>query len=108
MTRALALLALLAAPALADCGRIPLPPPRFDTGPLPAFTDYRVSYWDVDSVCRGFGDVDATGRLFGCVVRFPSGLILRITAADATECEIRHENGHLRGWPGDHPGGRFP
>jgi len=105
MTRALVLALLLAAPALADCT---LPPAQYDVGPLPAFTDYRVPmYWDVDSTCRGYSADFAAGRLFGCVIRFPSGRVLRILSKDATSCEIRHENGHLRGWPADHRGGHF-
>lgn len=101
MTRAMILSIVL----LAGCGsNIPLPPTQYDHEPTRPFTDYRVPYFQVASACRTFGP-----HLNGCVV--PGRIPLRIMAtglnAQDEAALTRHENGHLNGWPADHPGAHF-
>jgi hypothetical protein len=112
MTRAaaLALLLLLATPALADCDTTLIPPQPYDHVPTRPFIDHRLPYWDIDSACRVFeGLRDYRGRLEGCVIPGRvDGVPLRIVPSDLpvveVACIIRHEDGHLNTGRSDHEG----
>lgn len=114
---------LLAALLLVACGKnqsnVTLPPKQFDHLPLFPFQDIRLNYWKVDGYCRARGVVntEGNGRLAGCAIRASAEsnwipvrvLPLSGTGANASTIAAitRHENGHLNGWPANHPGGRY-
>lgn len=104
--------------ALASCGkpgsRIVIPPTKYDHAPTVRFLDVRLPYWKIDAYCRTHADfVTAAGdRIEGCAIagRVPVRVVPAANSgvdAGTIAAIIRHENGHLNGWPADHPGGRY-
>jgi len=108
LMRRVAATAILALTSACASPNITLPPPEYDHEPTRPFQDVRMPYWDIYNACRTFGDLPR-GRVQGCVV--PGRVPLRIVPGDVDAVTlaaiIRHENGHINGWPRNHPGARF-
>lgn len=94
---------------LGGCSKMPgvqAPPPRYDTGPLPADLVYRiVPAPDVDAACRRVGSVPAGLHVLACYAPLGHFIVLPTRGSDPLIFEAlkRHEEAHARGWPADHP-----
>jgi hypothetical protein len=105
----IALLALAACAAgCASTPLIPQPPPPWNSGPVPPHFTVSVPYFEVNAFCRN--DVFGT-RAEACVMPTAIGpmMVLPIAGRDGVTGQLveqlrSHEEGHLRGWPKDHPG----
>jgi hypothetical protein len=70
-----------------------LPPARYDHEPAQHYT-IRYGWWP-----RAYSNIG------GNVINLPNKLMKRIFYSNQSyDCLIRHEKGHLNGWPPDHPG----
>ncbi|HEV2530964.1 hypothetical protein [Phenylobacterium sp.] len=104
-----ALALALAALALFGCRQaagVQAPPARYDTGPLPADLTYdEVDAAEVGAVCRSFGDTSPEDQVLACYVFAKHVIVLPTRASDPVIYPAlkRHEEGHARGWPANHP-----
>jgi hypothetical protein len=115
-----------------DCGDVPMPPPIYDHAPaIPTFVRH-VPFGSIDRECRDFAapaEIGAHGmstaallaqvthgnvETKACSWRYANlGFVLLpdLGGPDATAaweaCVLRHEYGHINGWPASHPGARF-
>lgn len=115
-----------------DCGDVPLPPPVYDHAPrIPTFVR-RIPVGSVDRVCHNFTTPAEIGmhgmstaallaqvshgsvETKACSWRYANiGFVVLPdtgghSGTDAWEaCVLRHEYGHINGWPAWHPGAHY-
>jgi len=93
-----------------------LPPAQYDHAPIRPVPEIRMDWAEVDGYCREHGIVAPsrlTGyRLTACTVRSGTWFTIILpndgdVSADDIDRLRRHEDGHVNGWPADHPDGRI-
>jgi len=87
-----------------ECPDIMQPPEVMDHAPSGAVITRELGMADVDGLCRSMG---AEPHRVGC----SRGNLVIIPSLDSGRsyqgCVLRHEWGHVNGWPTDHAGGRM-
>lgn len=98
-------------PGPTNCYMVTMPPVQYDHRPTRPFRRLAVSHQIVDATCRQYADFSyLNARLQSCVItNGDSAMMIVPNDMDPlyTACLVRHENGHLNGWPADHPGARY-
>jgi hypothetical protein len=115
-----------------DCGDVPMPPPAYDHVPVIPIFIRRVPPGSIDRECRDFAapaEIGAHGmstaallaevthgnvETKACSWRYGNlGFVVMPDMGDHgggdiwDACVLRHEYGHINGWPAAHPGARF-
>jgi hypothetical protein len=116
-----------------DCGSVPLPPARFDHPPTHRVTVMHVPFGLIDNACRARGILAPTAFIGAnrtvALLDEVAGAGFEIQACSWTSgddrfvilpqvgtggvtkdfeaCALRHEIGHLNGWPASHPDAHF-
>ena len=122
-----------APPGSIDCGSVPLPPARFDHPSAHRVLVMHLPFGMIDNACRARGilaptafiGANGTVALLDAVAgagyeiqacSWKSGddryvLLPRVGTGGVTKdfeaCALRHEIGHLNGWPASHPDAHF-
>ena len=123
----------LTPPGFTDCGSVPLPPARFDHPPSHRVTVMHVPFGLIDNACRARGILAPTAFIGAnrtvALLDEVAGAGFEIQACSWTSgddrfvilpqvgtggvskdfeaCALRHEIGHLNGWPASHPDAHF-
>ena len=101
-------LTLLATPAVVDCGTIIQPPAPYNHQLAYDPTIHIMDYFALDNFCRKLGVIAAPGRrVEACNDPRTRTIYLPRVSPRLSQCYFKHESGHLEGWPGDHPGGKY-
>lgn len=99
----------VATPAFAN-----MPPKEFDHKPTVHVNKHRVAYGKAAAKCneiymKRFGEHYPTKPRYGCTITGEGGIDV-VYSYDPTgkdkkmaENTLRHEYGHVNGWPSDHP-----
>jgi len=92
---------------------VTLPQPRYDHEPTVKYEIIEVPWHKVQRVCTGY-DPDLHGRMLACARNFgPLGWTIVMPKRDGSLLGddwsrlLRHEKGHINGWPRGHPEARL-
>jgi hypothetical protein len=115
LATAAVILAAIAAPAQAGCGRIWMPPEQYHKPVTVPVLLVRMPWREVQPFCLSHGvSADlAEGRMWACTYRTSAGNYVMALSDDFTAeeqaCMVIHEKAHMppNNWPANHPGRRF-